>query len=89
MPGGKVVRGVMSNGYEWLFTILHLNENGRGGGYKVSEKIVINFAPDYPNHVDGNEADIIASILAHWVCHCIFLSTGHVHEHVTGAALLR
>ena len=35
-PRENVIRGAVSNGLGWKFITLHLNENGRGGGYKVS-----------------------------------------------------
>ena len=63
----KVVRSVVSNGLEWKFIILHLNENGRGGGYKVSPRVVIKSKPDYPFEVIPPGPDIVAEILAHLV----------------------
>jgi len=66
----EIVRGAISNGYQWAFIILQLNENGRGGKYRISPEIVINFEDKFPNHVANRGPDIIAGVLAHWVCHC-------------------
>ena len=82
LPRKKVVRGVLSNGSEWLFIILRLNKNGKGGGYMASRHIMT--GPGVRYHI---KSDIIAGILAHWVCHRVPLSVGDVHEHVTGTTL--
>jgi len=57
----------MTNGIEWEFIILHLNENGKGGGYKVSPPVVIESEPEHPYHVVSPGPDVVAAILAHWV----------------------
>jgi len=85
----KIVRGAISNGYKWVFVILQLDENGKGGGYKISPEIAIDFERNFPNHVSGRGPDIIAGILAHWVCCRLSSSMGCNHEHDTDAAPLQ
>ena len=75
------IRGALTNGYEWLFLILNINSNGKGGSYRISDRSYsaapqeagINMViPDMP-------PDMIAGILASWVCHqllwmcCVFI----------------
>ena len=72
----KIVRGAISNGYEWAFALLQLNENGRGGRYKLAPKIAIDFERNYPNHVMNHGPDIVAGVLAHWVCRVCFSLLG-------------
>ena len=85
----EVVRGAISNGYQWAFIILQLNENGKGGKYMITPEIEISFKNKFPNHVTNREPDIIAGILAHWVCRCFLCSVGFDHEHDTDAAPLQ
>ena len=84
-----MVRGALSDGYEWIFIILHLNENGKGGEHKMSREIRFKLNNDAPVHIEDLDPDIVAGILAHWVRHRLLFPAGHVHKCVTGAALLR
>ena len=68
-PRGNIILGAVSNGLRWKFITLHLNENGKGGGYKVSPTVTIESEPKYPFHVISPRPDIVAAILAHWVRH--------------------
>ena len=85
----EIVRGAISNGYQWAFIILQLNENGKGGKYTISPEIEIDFENKFPNHVADHGPDIIAGVLAHWVCPCFLFSVGCDHEHDTDAAPLQ
>ena len=88
LPRKKIVRGVLSNRSGWLFIILRLNKNGKGGG---SPEMKIDSETSFPYRVKGHVPDIVAGVLAHWVRqHILFLfSVGDVHEHVTGTTLPR
>ena len=83
-----VTRGAISNGHEWGFILVKLNENGRGGGYKSSPEIGIDFERDHPHRVMNRGPDIVAGVLAHWVCHCRSISVGCIHKRATDRALL-
>ena len=85
----QIVRGAISNGREWAFILLRLNENGKGGTYEVSPPTAIAFGSDYPNHVTNCGPDIVAGVLAHWVRRHRSLSVGCIHKRSTGRALLR
>jgi hypothetical protein len=66
------MRGTLTNGYEWLFVVLTVNLTG-GASYVVS----IREHSVAPQDVGGkmvlneDQADMIAGILASWVCHRI------------------
>ena len=77
LPSKKIIRGVISDGYQWVFIILHLNENGKGGGYWITDETPIGSAYDYLECIESPKPDIVAGILAHWVCrYSIFFSGG-------------
>jgi len=83
-----MIRGVISDGYRWVFILFRLKENGKGGDYWVTPEMQL--GPKY-YHLDCIESpgpDIVASILAHWVRRHLFFSAGRAHRGVTGAALL-
>lgn len=82
------MRGAISNGREWAFMLLRLNEIGKGGIYEVSPPVVVAFERNYPNHVMNRGPDVIAGILAHWVRHRRSRSVGFIHKCVTDRALL-
>ena len=83
----KIIRGAVSDGYEWAFIILELNENGKGGFYRTAQPISI--GSRRPGSIENPWPDVVAgSILAHWVRHRLILSIGRVHECAVGAALL-
>jgi len=63
------VRGTLTNGYEWLFIVVSFNPGGRGASYMTS----IGSYSAAPQEIGGNtvvrgdQADMIAGILASWV----------------------
>jgi hypothetical protein len=63
------VRGVLTNGDEWLFVVLTVNSDGRTS-YAVSTRS-LSVAPQYVGDkmvLSEDQADMIAGILASWVC---------------------
>jgi len=84
----KVIRGALSNGYEWVFLILELDENGKGGNYRTSRPTVIGSGYSYLDRIENPWPDVVAGILAHWVRHRLSLSVGRVHERAADPALL-
>lgn len=78
-----VVRGAISNGREWAFMLLRINENGKGGRYEVSPPMAVAFERNYPNHVMNRGPDIVAGVLAHWVRHRRSLSAVCIYTCVT------
>jgi len=70
-----IVRGVLTNGFEWIFLILHLNKGGKGGKYMASPTVRIIMDHDITWKVLSPGPDIVAGILADWVCSALsFLS---------------
>jgi len=65
----KILRGALTNGHEWIFLILYLNEDGNGGSYAESPTIKIQVNDSYPYHVLSPGPDIVAGILAYWMEH--------------------
>ncbi|KAF9553048.1 hypothetical protein CPC08DRAFT_767833 [Agrocybe pediades] len=65
----KIVRGALTNGWEWLWIILEVSPSG-GGRYSLSQPITVQGPGDtgekviYPKAVSG-----VASVLAHWMLH--------------------
>ena len=83
----KVVRGAISNGHEWAFMLLRLNENRKGGTYKVSRPMqVVAFERNYPSHVMIRGPDVVAGILAHWVRRRRSHSVGCIYKSVADRA---
>ncbi len=62
-------RGALTNGLEWVFIILYLNDNGNGATYKYSNSVKINVVsePFGPERIKGHAPDVIAGILSYWV----------------------
>jgi len=61
------IRGALTNGHQWRFIILHLNEGGSGGTYSESPVIEMRAVKKrYRYRVPSPEPDIIAGVLAHW-----------------------
>jgi len=67
-----ILRGAITDGHEWMFLILYLNKNGIGGIYSTSPIFKIQISATYPFQVLSPEPDIIAGIIAHWVCCILF-----------------
>lgn len=63
------MRGTLTNGYEWLFIVVSFNPGGRGASYMTSIRSY-SAAPQEiggDTVVHGDQADMIAGILASWV----------------------
>ncbi|KAG5640967.1 hypothetical protein DXG03_006479 [Asterophora parasitica] len=65
----SIIRGALTNGHEWIFSILYLNEDddSQGGTYAESPTIKIQVSDDYPYHVLPPGPDVVAGILAYWM----------------------
>ncbi|PPQ91549.1 hypothetical protein CVT25_008668 [Psilocybe cyanescens] len=65
------IRGILTNGYEWLFLVLTVNQDGKGASYRVSDHPY----SAAPQENFGNEVipdvplDMISGILASWIEH--------------------
>ena len=57
----KVLRGALTNGHEWIFLILQLNDDG--ASYKYSQKVQLTAHGSQSVY----QPDLIAGILAYWV----------------------
>lgn len=68
----QILRGAVTNGYEWVFVIFYLDKDGVGGTYKTSPTITIQVNNNYPYHVLSSGPDIVAGIVAYWVCFTLF-----------------
>ena len=62
--------GTLTNGYEWLFVILTVNSDGQGASYMISPRSYPAAPQDAGDDVVVPDTlpDIIAGILATWVC---------------------
>jgi hypothetical protein len=66
----KVVRGALTDGNDWIFLLIKLNDNYEEASYKQSNVIKLEVIA---NLVDGHWVvpkpwpDLIAAILVHWV----------------------
>lgn len=72
--GRDVIRGVITNGYEWMFIILSVDKDGERASYKFSATIQYNvsYDPSVRLKVNIHEPwpDILAGTLAHWAENC-------------------
>jgi hypothetical protein len=64
----KVLRGAVTNGYQWSFILIKINDNYEGASYMNS--VPIQIGGSFYDHGISNESwpDLIAAILLHWVC---------------------
>jgi len=58
----KVLRGALTNGQNWIFLLVQLNDDYDGASYKQSSKVKLT---NYGGL--GWKPDLIAGILAYWV----------------------
>ncbi|KAG6829096.1 hypothetical protein H0H92_005709 [Tricholoma furcatifolium] len=67
----KTVRGALTNGRQWIFLILSLNDDRNGGGSwwqtYLQEYYPSTQHRDFDSRPVFDEPDIIAGILSHWV----------------------
>ncbi|KAJ6586217.1 hypothetical protein B0H10DRAFT_2095408, partial [Mycena sp. CBHHK59/15] len=61
-----ILRGALTNGHQWFFLILHLNQDGEGATYKQTLPFTI-LPSDNPAEPVG--PDLIAGILSSWIEH--------------------
>ena len=89
----KIIRGAISDGYQWVFIILHLNENGKVGGRWITREVPIGSGYDYFERIKNPKPDVVAGILLFWRIGCViipsfFSSVGRIHKRVTGTELV-
>ena len=63
-----ILRGALTNGHECIFLIFYLDKDGIGGTYAKSPIIKIQVGDSYPYCVLSPVPDIVAGILAYWIC---------------------
>jgi hypothetical protein len=64
----KVVHGAVTNGHQWFFILVKINDNYEGASFRYSVPIQIGgylYDHGIPNK---SWPDLIAAILLHWVC---------------------
>jgi hypothetical protein len=62
------LRGGLSNGLEWIFILVSVNQHDDGATYQLTRKLVIDTVRDgIFRKVHGQGPDEISGILAHWV----------------------
>ena len=61
--------GVLTNGYNWIFIIVKLNNDYNGGSYNHSAVVKIRTLESFDGQVVISKPwpDLIADILSHWV----------------------
>ena len=62
-----MIRGALTNGHEWIFFLLKLNDDGNGGKYFQSKGIPLMTASRGEEMVSRETSSLIAAIIAHWV----------------------
>jgi hypothetical protein len=66
----QVVRGALTNGREWIFLILKLNDDRNGASFMRSNIIHLDTHSEVlggPQVMTRPSPDLIAGILSHWV----------------------
>ena len=64
----KIIRGALTNGRDWLFLFIKLNDDYNGASYKESALIQLSIKGVLGSQLQlSSEPDLIAGILAYWV----------------------
>ena len=65
----KVLRGAVTNGHQWIFILIKINDNYEGASFMDSQiiEIAASLSPDGQGTVDQSLADLLSAILLHWV----------------------
>ena len=65
----KVLRGALTNGHNWIFLLIKLNDDYDGASYQQSSVIQLRTAESLSGQLAVTEPwpDLIAAILLHWV----------------------
>ena len=65
----KIVRGALTNGHDWIFLLIKLNDNSEEASYKQSQLTQLTFDQDFDSQLVITKPwpDVIAAILLHWV----------------------
>lgn len=65
----KILRGALTNGLDWIFILIKLNDDYDGASYKQSAVIRLRTAESLSGELAITEPwpDLIAAILLHWV----------------------
>lgn len=65
--GKKFVRGVLTNGHNWIFLVLRVKDDGTGAEYAESEAICLMGAGRQGTLVVSPDVcSLLAGIIAHW-----------------------
>ncbi len=66
----KFLRGALTNGHEWIFIIIRVNQDAPGGKFKISPLLTLYVAQNAGGEdvqVDKFSADRITAVLSYWV----------------------
>jgi hypothetical protein len=66
----KILRGAVTNGHEWIFLLIKINDNYEGASYMPAPLLSIKCSMSLYGEVAFFKPwpDLIAAILLHWVC---------------------
>ncbi|KAG5650126.1 hypothetical protein H0H81_000599 [Sphagnurus paluster] len=64
-----IIRGALTNGIEWIFMVLVLDQDGDGGKYFESEHIKLRRLADEGGEVSREASSLIAAVIAYWIEH--------------------
>lgn len=66
----NILRGALTNGLDWIFLLIKLNDDYDGASYKQSAVIRLRTAESLSGELAITEPwpYLIAAILLHWVC---------------------
>jgi hypothetical protein len=65
----KVLRGALTNGRDWIFLLINLNDDYDGALYKQSDMVQLRTMKSLDGRlvIPAPWPDLIAAILSHWV----------------------
>jgi hypothetical protein len=65
----KILRGALTNGRDWIFLLIKLNDDYDGASYRQSSTIQLTATASPSGQLAMTEPwpDLIAAILSHWV----------------------
>lgn len=65
----KVLRGALTNGYDWIFLLMTLNDDYNGASYMRSAQLSLGIQKPTEDElvIPRRSSDLIAGILSYWI----------------------
>ncbi|EAU86394.2 hypothetical protein CC1G_05388 [Coprinopsis cinerea okayama7 len=69
--GKTTIRGVLTNGHEWIFLILTLHQDGVGGTYQATDVVPVHTLHDrfFTRVISREAVKFVSAVVAYWLVH--------------------